>query len=314
MSPELSLAAVLALLLGPTAVWLALRVVRASDQQRSGTFAGQPAGWLAAPAGDSAPLQRFWLCRSCSSANHDGATRCYGCMLPRDEADPVRAAAPAASSEAPPASAVAGRAEPGHARPWVPVIDVAPMEDGVGPTAEPAVITVAATQGPGPAPADLELVAVVAERGLPVADEPAARIAAAAAAQPARPAARRRAPKGRGRSNAEPAVAAVVDAPVPARPVTPDPTEAAIEEPSVPPTPAVCPYLGLRDDRASHYSSPDPRNACHATGGRLHSLPGRRGGAGGRHPTVDPRVQATLCLSTSHVTCARYLAAKPAGR
>src|SRR5690349_2373815 len=89
MSPEIALVAVLALLVGPTVIWLAIRAMRAAEDRGSTTFNEQSAGWLTPVTAPEPPqLRDFWRCRACSSINHAGATRCYGCMLAREQADP----------------------------------------------------------------------------------------------------------------------------------------------------------------------------------------------------------------------------------
>jgi hypothetical protein len=125
MSPEVGFALILALLWGPTALWLVYRVIRGprgrlpeafvvmSDSKRS----SQPA-----PAGPEALIpQGFWVCGACRSLNRHEANTCYRCQ----------AAMPIAGQQGPDALPVSRR--------MVPVM----AEDLVRSSRKPARTTVA---------------------------------------------------------------------------------------------------------------------------------------------------------------------------
>jgi hypothetical protein len=53
----------------------------------------------------------------------------------------------------------------------------------------------------------------------------------------------------------------------------------------------VCPYLGLTDDPASHFTFPSSSQRCHASRGPS---------------SIDADKQARDCLTAQHVSCSRY--------
>ena len=76
----------------------------------------------------------------------------------------------------------------------------------------------------------------------------------------------------------------------------------------------ICPLLGFRDDPATRYDFPDPRNCCHAVS-RRNGTPvpfARRfvnGVTGaGRSQPISVEDQEVRCLTPAHEQCARYLA------
>ena len=76
----------------------------------------------------------------------------------------------------------------------------------------------------------------------------------------------------------------------------------------------ICPLLGFRDDPATRYDFPDPRNCCHAVS-RRNGTPvpfARRfvnGVTGaGRSQPISVEDQEARCLAPAHEQCARYLA------
>jgi hypothetical protein len=76
----------------------------------------------------------------------------------------------------------------------------------------------------------------------------------------------------------------------------------------------MCPLLGVRDDPATRYDFPDPRNCCHAVS-RRNGTPvpfARRfinGVTGaGRSQPISVEDQEVRCLTPAHEQCARYLA------
>ena len=92
MSPELGIAIVLALLWGPTALWLIYRALRgrqatnpielfpsASRQEANSQLVPDALGLLGEPAGP-------WVCRTCRSLNRREANRCYSCRMANNSA------------------------------------------------------------------------------------------------------------------------------------------------------------------------------------------------------------------------------------
>jgi LysM repeat protein len=62
-----------------------------------------------------------------------------------------------------------------------------------------------------------------------------------------------------------------------------------------PGTDSVCPWLGLVDDPATHFSFPSTVHRCHADG-----------------LAIEPAKQARDCLTAQHIACARYRPPAPA--
>ncbi|MCU0478264.1 MAG: hypothetical protein MUE92_05920 [Chloroflexi bacterium] len=96
---------------------------------------------------------------------------------------------------------------------------------------------------------------------------------------------------------------------------TPRPTAESVVpalSPSVPVSPAICPFLGFRDDPSTRYDFPDPRNLCHASAERgTSSVSSRRPSviklAGTRKPQpIGVEHQESRCLTAAHEQCARY--------
>ena len=74
----------------------------------------------------------------------------------------------------------------------------------------------------------------------------------------------------------------------------------------------ICPFLGFKDDPATRYDFPDPRNCCHATSGQgVVAVPSRRqivarwAAAKGSQP-IGVEHQEARCLTAAHRHCARY--------
>ena len=91
MSPELGFVLFVALLYGPTAVWLGYRMLR-SHQGRlpeSSSAVSEPmrSPQIASDAHE-APVgsDGFWVCESCRSLNRREANRCYGCRTAKGSA------------------------------------------------------------------------------------------------------------------------------------------------------------------------------------------------------------------------------------
>ncbi len=99
MPAETALVIIVALLWGPTAIWLIVRASRGSEQRSfEADDPGSASTWQFAPA-DRGPLvvdeAATWVCRGCRSLNRRDAKQCYSCRGPRDELElPVRMATP----------------------------------------------------------------------------------------------------------------------------------------------------------------------------------------------------------------------------
>jgi hypothetical protein len=76
----------------------------------------------------------------------------------------------------------------------------------------------------------------------------------------------------------------------------------------------ICPLLGFRDDPATRYDFPDPRNCCHAVSGRgatpvafaRRFVNGATGA--GRSQPIGVEAQEARCMTPAHEQCARYVA------
>jgi hypothetical protein len=76
----------------------------------------------------------------------------------------------------------------------------------------------------------------------------------------------------------------------------------------------ICPLLGFKDDPATRYDFPDPRNCCHAVSRRSDTpvafaqrfVNGVTGA--GRSQPIGVEDQEARCLTPAHERCARYLA------
>ena len=91
MGPETALAIIVALLWGPTALWVIIRLARASEARRFESDSGGPVllvdqNVLEDELGPEADKAQ-WICASCRSVNRPGAKRCYSCRAKRDGGD-----------------------------------------------------------------------------------------------------------------------------------------------------------------------------------------------------------------------------------
>lgn len=290
MSPELGFLLFVALLWGPTALWVLYRAAVSPRNRVSNETYGRIAAESAVPAPASAPpdFEEFWACASCRSLNRREAKRCYSCRAQRS---------------APPSDAAEGPA----VTTWVPV-----MAPGLTPSPPPGREPVAATVTAAPArtpPARSPVAPAAAmparDRRAPVNSPPPVRAveAGSPAASPAGVAVA-----------AAPAVAvasvttlerssAPQDAPASTSETEPDAAGAAT-------VPEVCPFLGLRDDPSTRLDFPDSRNACHAASGLRsggeHRRPGTARLRSGKARAIEPDHQATHCLAATHLVCPRY--------
>jgi len=84
MSPELGFLLFLALLWGPTALWLVFRTIRGNRGRLPRPFdrSQLAPGELDAPVGSDG----FWACGTCRSLNRSGASRCYRCRMAKGSA------------------------------------------------------------------------------------------------------------------------------------------------------------------------------------------------------------------------------------
>ena len=282
-------ALIIALLWGPTLLYLVFRAARGPANRGPDPFAGNGEAADSAASGQGTILG-YWLCRSCRSANRLADRRCYGCRAERSAVD-LLAPIPAPADPQP-----AGNG-------WVPVMDPAPRfaaladvsahsftaapgvePDGPPSDPEPAVAAAPATASRARRRARSTMVAGVATGPAVLAEVPLATSASLAAAV------------------ASPAAVAT-----PAAVAVPQTSRSA---------PPVCPFLGLKGDPATRFDYPDQRNLCHAaTAGGAKALPVLQRlkplTTGAKAVPIDPAHQASLCLTADHEQCARYPVAVP---
>ncbi len=348
MSPELGFLLFLALLWGPTALWLVFRTIRGNRGRLPRPFdrSQLAPGELDAPVGSDG----FWACGTCRSLNRSGASRCYRCRM---------------------AKGSAGRQAPGElpAGPGIPVMaEVIARPSGelpAGPGIPVMAEVIARPSGELPAGPGIPVMAEVIARpsgelpagpGIPVMAEVIARpsgecrpapillMAEVIADPPAAPAAP---DPGHGRGDRRPSgelpagpgipvMAEGVARPSGELPVAttvalatrgngPPAPEILVGAPehvssAAPPEPAVgvpvCPFLGFWDGPAARFDFPAPGHFCHATAGRSATplaflrrfVPGMAGT--GQPQPIAAEHQKSWCLAAAHQRCARY----PAGR
>ena len=163
MSPESGFALFLALLWGPTAIWLGYRALRGHRRRLSGSLeiASQPMrGAQPIPAEPEALVsQGFWVCGACRSVNRREANRCYRCRTAMDPADqpgpsgqPARRMVPVMAEGVPVMAGATTRSSGGVVR-----TSLSPASPR---TSHPVPVLIA--RGPGP-------VSTAAPRGTPAA-------------------------------------------------------------------------------------------------------------------------------------------------
>ena len=179
-------ALIVALLWGPTALWLIFRVVRGTGSQRPEGFADRHEQVRLAP---EALLLDYWVCNDCRSVNHQGANHCYSCGIDRAPVERVRQAEPVTMDPVPIGNA------------WVPVMDAAPDAGVIVPVAATAARGASRPRSRrwnvvGGAPGAIGDASVAAhmEPALPDSVAPPAPAAALVAPSVAAPAPRRRRP------------------------------------------------------------------------------------------------------------------------
>ncbi len=327
MSPELALATIVALLWGPTAIWLLLQLVRGRRETfHRGVTSGTQVD-AAGPSPDTGEVQAlvaqhgFWVCGVCKSLNRRDAGRCYGCRTARDAAmrDPSLSPSPGtvpAPGMLPVMVDESARQDPGLFE-LVPATlsrpalgagaegDAVPGADVPAPTAatspdgqliEPAVLG-RVTRG-GSAPVDQ----TPAGRSPRVPDLPGRvpDVPHGAVSEP----------------TGTPAQPSTVAAPLPAGGPMLAAHGAGVGSPraGLP----ICPFLGIEEDPSTWYDFADPRNLCHAvpTGdlsllGFLRRLITGRPGIGPSQ-VITAAQQQTRCLTAAHRECARYVVAMSA--
>ncbi len=343
MSPELGMLLFVALLWGPTALWMVYRGLRGAQRRVEGYddvaveladrthSAPNPVEELVGPDG-------FWICGTCRSLNRRGAPRCYGCRSARDAAGPEEAPGAPAPGLVPVMATDVGRiaaileagkrpsgapastvAVPGGARSAVSLSSgaaVATMVAATPPKSAPS----RARRKPASAPGTEPMVAATPPKSAPSrarrkpASAPGTEPMVAATPPKSAPSRARRKPASA--PGPEPMVAATPPKSAPSR-ARRKPASAPGPEPMVAATPApadmgVCPFLGWKDDPSTRFDFPDAANRCHATPQRVaQSLNAPRliagsAAGGGRSRTIDTEHQRTHCLAASHRLCARY--------
>jgi hypothetical protein len=310
MSSETALVVVIALLWGPTMLWLLFRLARGQSARHEFGIRDQPAQVQAStPA--SADLSAlvhthgFWLCESCKSLNRREAKKCYACRTARDRI----ASEPAAPAEAPA---------------LVPVMD-ATRYRALGPEHANALSTTAsaATAATGAPPMSTGAGTVTGEPGHGIAAL-ASGAAVAHSATAASSATGERPHGGAGDDRGTPASTPTIPAQGsfdhgPAT-VAASAGLAARESRDVaaaaPATPraglAVCPFVGLDSDPSTWFDFPDPDNVCHAIPADDGSVVGSVLRIVGARPSarlLDAETQESRCLTEAHRECSRYLAA-----
>jgi hypothetical protein len=309
MSSETALVVVIALLWGPTMLWLLFRLARGQSARHEFGIRDQPAQVQpSTPA--SADLSAlvhthgFWLCESCKSLNRREAKKCYACRTARDRI----ASEPVAPAEAPA---------------LVPVMD-ATRYRALGPEHAHALTTTASTttSATGAPPVSAGAGAVAGESGHGIAAL-ASGAAVAHAATAASSATGERPPVGVGDDRGMPA-----STPMMPRPGSVDHGPATVaasaglaareskDVAAAPATPraglAVCPFVGLDGDPSTWFDFPDPDNVCHAIPADDGSVVGSVLRIVGARPSarlLDAETQESRCLTEAHRECARYLAA-----
>ncbi len=303
MSPELALLTIVALLWGPTAIWLLLQLVRGRRETfRRETRAGTELD-SAGPRPGTEEVQAlvaqygFWVCGVCKSLNRRDAGRCYGCRTAQDEAMREPGLAPSTDMVPVMADAIAQR-DPAwlEATPAMlahPEVEAAEGE-AVARADDRAPAVTLSRAGQARTPAVLATVARLGAADPGQATGNAARVTEHSRLSPDEPERGftradgiRRAPdrsmSGRRGNIAGPRRAA--ERPLPVSPPLPQhPTIAAPPPAGVPvaagasgPAGAewasaggpraglsICPFLGMEEDPSTWYDFADPRNLCHA--------------------------------------------------
>jgi len=123
MNIELVFALFLALLYGPTVLWLGYRAIRGDRRRVPSNVASEPtSSSQLAPDEVESPddPDGFWVCGSCRSLNRRESNRCYSCRMAKSSASRQAPGEPSASG-------------------WVPVMDGIARSSGeaAGTTATP---------------------------------------------------------------------------------------------------------------------------------------------------------------------------------
>ncbi len=136
MNVELVLVLFVALLYGPTVLWLVLRTLRGHRRRLPESFASEHTSGSQLASRDGEALDdpdAFWACAGCRSLNRRESSRCYSCRMAKDSA----------SRPAPGQQTVSG---------WVPV-----MADDIARSTGVAVGTAGIPPAPSNAPTTPEV-------------------------------------------------------------------------------------------------------------------------------------------------------------
>ena len=278
-------ALILALLWGPTLLWLIFRAVMGPGSRRPDSFADGHATGQSSSLAPEALLLEYWICKDCRSVNHQGANHCYSCGHDRAPVERVPPVRPLTRDPLPSGNG------------WVPVMDAAPDQLA---TPHTAATVRRMSNGHTPDPVDPALTPE------PV---PAAAVGAKAARPTKRPRSARRTGATSATAIADASVAAHTAATAPVLIAATDVETAPRTSPqALPSAPPVCPYLGFKDDLATRCDYPDTRNVCHAAAARAGSsrVSARRLVRGGGAVAISPDHQVSLCLTATHQQCERY--------
>jgi len=89
MNVELVLVLFVALLYGPTVLWLVLRTLRGHRRRLPESFASEHTSGSQLASRDGEALDdpdAFWACAGCRSLNRRESSRCYSCRMAKDSA------------------------------------------------------------------------------------------------------------------------------------------------------------------------------------------------------------------------------------
>jgi hypothetical protein len=154
MNVELVLVLFLALLYGPTVLWLVFRVLRGHHGRQPANAASQSMRSSPLAADEVASLDdpdAFWACGACRSLNRRESNRCYSCRMAKDSASRQAPGRRSADGWVP--VMADGIARPSGEAPGPPATPVAPWNTPSVPTIvvpapeQPAAATAAALAG-----------------------------------------------------------------------------------------------------------------------------------------------------------------------
>ncbi len=130
MNVELVLVLFVALLYGPTVLWLVLRTLRGHRRRLPESFASEHTSGSQLASRDGEALDdpdAFWPCAGCRSLNRRESSRCYSCRMAKDSASrpapgqqTVSGWVPVMADDIAESAGVAGGAAVIPPAPWIP--------------------------------------------------------------------------------------------------------------------------------------------------------------------------------------------------